>query len=174
MKKFMTFLLALFCLAPALLFVACDKNAKPIDASTYFSQAVTYTVYGKSGQFEEKLSDLTDSKFDNQTKYQTLTITGNTAWLYKMTVKKVEFEIRTNEDVELQFILHISNLRNTDKDADQNPKFIAVVNAKKGKAVKFAFEINDYFESVSATSTFILELDGSQYYYANGASSDGS
>lgn len=168
MKKIISFICALLLCVSPLLLVSCKKPEKEIDPSFYLEEKAYYTVYNKSGNIDDKYSSFTDDKFDNMTQYLSVGFTGNSANLYKMTLKTITFEVFANQDTELQFDIRISNLRNSDIDGNGKAKFTAHVDAKNGKAVKVTVPIGDYFESNSSTISIVIELDSSMYYYADG------
>ena len=172
MKKILCFIFALFALSPALLFAGCAGKDSGIDMNVYFNKKVNYTLYSQSGTTEDSLSQFTDNKFNNKARYMSITLTGNSAWLYKMTVEKIEFKVFSTLTEELQFNIHISNLKGGDKDVNRDPKFQKMVSAKAGKAVTVSVPINDYFESNSQSITIVIELDGTQYYFADGKETD--
>lgn len=166
MKKIFSFVFALLiCFCPVLL-SACGKSTDCINMSKYFKNEATYQVYGSGSKDEikDKLSTFTDDKFDNMTQYLKITFTGESAWLYKMTIKKVSFKIYSNQTEELQFIVRFSNLKNS---SIHNGEFVASVNAKANKAVEFSVDINDYVESNSSVTTVSIEIDNSMFYNAD-------
>ncbi|MBQ7467187.1 MAG: hypothetical protein IJS74_03880 [Clostridia bacterium] len=169
MKRFLSFVLVLFAFLPVMLFSACGENKTGINMSRYFSQSVSYTLYGANGTQTENLSHFTGSKADKPNKYLSVTFTGENAWIYKMTVEKIEFDVFSNIDTELQFIVRVSNLKNGDLNGYQEPKFtVPVDNIKAGKTAHVEINVNDYFASNSATTSIVIELDGAQHYFANG------
>lgn len=168
MKKIFTFICAiLVCICP-LLFTACGKTEKPIDASIYFKEDAVYTIYSRgSEEIKDKLSTFTDDKFDNATQYMKITFEGNSGWLYKMTVDKICFDVYSNKDEELQFTINFSNLRNSDKK-DGLDKFVVTVKAQKGKVVSVKVPINDYVESNQNPTKVSISLSDSSNYIADG------
>lgn len=169
MKKIFSFICALLLCVSPLLFVACKKSEKPLDPSFYLEEKAYYTVYGKSGNIDDKYTSFTDNKFDNMTQYMSVGFTGNSANLYKMTLKSISFEVCVNQATELQFNIRISNLRNSDTDANGDPKFIMQVAFVEAGKTNITIPIEDYFESNSSTISIVIELDSSMYYYADGA-----
>lgn len=166
MKKILSFIFALvICFCPVL-FSACGKNTECINMSRYFKSEAKYQVYnsGSNDEIKDKLSTFTDDKFDNMTQYLKISFTGESAWLYKMTIKKVSFKIYSNKTEELQFIVRFSNLKNS---SIHNGEFVVSVNAKANKAVEFSVEINDFVESNSAVTTVSIEIDNSMFYKAD-------
>ena len=164
MKKIFTFIFAvLICICP-LLFTACGKNEQPIDASVYFKEDVSYTIYSKgSEQIKDKLSTFTDNKFDNATQYMSITFEGKSDWLYKMTIDKICFDVYSNQNEELEFRINFSNLRNTDKK-DGEDKFVVTVSAIKGKTVSVTVPIKDYIESNQNPTKVSISLQDSSNY----------
>lgn len=174
MKKIFTFICAvLICICP-LLFTACGKNEQPIDASVYFKEDVSYTIYSKgSEEIKDKLSTFTDNKFDNATQYMSITFEGKSDWLYKMTIDKICFDVYSNQNEELEFRINFSNLRNTDKKDREQDKFVVMVSAIKGKTVSVTVPIKDYIESnQSPTKVSIFLQDSSNYINNSGLKID--
>ncbi len=161
------FLLAIFVIFPTLLLSACGQKEKSINMSRYFSSAVSYTLYGSSGTQTTELKHFINGKADKQNKYLAITFTGNNAWIYKLTVEKISFDVYSNIDTELQFNIRISNLRNGDEDEYRDPKFRTAIDVKAGKTTNVTIDVNDYFESNTASTTIVIELDGAQHYVAN-------
>lgn len=168
MKKILTLAFALLmCFCPVL-FSACGKSGEDsINMNRYFSSDVIYEVQGgKGSEQKDKLSTFTDNKFDNATQYTYVKFTGESAWLYKMTIDKLTFKLYSNKTETLQFKISISNLSSYDLRDDD--KKVVSVDAKANEVVDVSFRVNDYFKSNSTTTTIKIEIDGSQYYIADG------
>ena len=168
MKRFLTLLFAVLAIFPAIFFTACGKKDAGINMSRYFTSTVSYTLYGSSGTKTTTLDHFIGSKADKQNKYLSVTFTGDNAWIYKMMVEKIDFDVYSNIDAELQFNIRVTNLRNGDTDAYLEPKFRESIEVGAGKTAHISIPVNDYFESNSAVTTIVIELDGAQHYYANG------
>lgn len=168
MKRFLVLILAVFAIIPTIFLSACGEKEKSINMSRYFSSSVSYTLYGSTGTQSGELKHFISGKADKQNKYLAITFTGNNAWIYKLNVEKISFDVFSNIDSELQFNVRVSNLRNGDEDEYREPKFKTAINAKAGKITHISIDVNDYFESNSATTTIVIELDGAQHYYADG------
>jgi len=167
MKKIFSFICALLLCVSPLLFVACKKTEKPIDPSFYLEEKAYYTVYGRSGNIDDKYSTFTDNKFDNMTQYTTIGFTGNSANLYKMTLKSISFDICANQSAELQFYIRISNLRNGDTDEKGSPKFVITVSVSSDGVTTVTVPIGDYFESLSSTISIVIGLDDETCYFSD-------
>ena len=166
MKKFLSFAFLIVLCLPILLFAGCKTQQKDLNLDVYFDQQVKYTIYGKNEEYKDQLSNFTDNRFNNHAQFTKITLEGKSDWLYKMTIEKIEFQVSSNMDEELQFIVRISNLRNTDKDQNQNPKFVQSVVVKTNKTQKVSIPVKDYFESISSEIKVEIELDGTQYYFS--------
>lgn len=168
MKKILTFAFALLmCFCPVL-FSACGKSEeKSINMNRYFKSEVVYEVQGGKGvEQKDKLSTFTDNKFDNATQYTYVKFTGESSWLYKMTLEKITFKLYSNKTETLQFKISISNLSSYDLRDDD--KKVVSVDAKANEVVDVSFRVGDFFKSNSATTTIKIEIDGSQFYRADG------
>ena len=168
MKRFLTLIFVLLALFPAVILTACGEKNTTINMSRYFNSQVSYTLYGSNGTQTENLSHFTSSSSDKQNKYLSVTFTGDNAWIYKLFVDRIEFDVFSNIDTELQFNIRVSNLHNGDLDGYQEPKFKTAVDVKAGKTAHINIDINDYFASNSANTSIVIELDGAQHYFANG------
>lgn len=170
MKKFLLGLFALLLCIPATLFVGCD-NAKSITLSRYFENKVNYQVYGRTGVNEATLEDFSHSSHDDQAQYMSITFTGIPAWLYKMTIHTITFEVYSNQTEEMEMIVKVSNLKNGDQSATGGTStfsYTVSIPMVKGKAVKVSIPVEDYFVSNTASTTIKLEVTDSSYFYAEG------
>ena len=167
MRRFFTIILAVFAIFPILLLSACgENNKKPVNMTRYFNSDVNYTVYGESGTKTSKLAHFIGSNPDQQNAYISVEFVGNNAWIYKLNVEKIEFDVFSNIDAEIQLNIHVSNLRNGDLDAYQDPKFKASFDCRAGKTQHVSIDVNDYFESNIAATKIVIEVDGAQHYFA--------
>ncbi len=168
MKKFLLGLFAFVLCIPATLLVGCDQT-NAITLSRYFEDTVNYQVYGRTGVNEATLSDFTHSNHDDQAQYLSITFTGIPAWLYKMTIHTITFEVYANQTEEMEMIVKVSNLKNGDQTATGGSStfsYTVSIPMVKGKAVKVTVPVEDYFVSNTASTTIKLEVTDSSYFYA--------
>ena len=168
MKRFLTFVLAVFALFPTVFLAGCGEKNVGINMSRYFKPTVSYTIYGSSGTMTAELDHFIGNKPDAENQYLSITFTGDNSWIYKMTVEKIEFDVYSNIDDEVQLIVRVSNLRGGDLDGYQEPKFVRGVDVKAGKTSHVTVDVNDYFESYTVNTSVVIEVDGAQHYFANG------
>jgi len=167
MKKILLTLMICLLLIPTTILVGCkDNKNNGIDLSTYFENKVTYQVSGKTAKNEATLKDYSHNKHNDQVQYTNITFTGKPAWLYKMTLEKITFDIFSNENMEdFQIKITISNLKQGDSSltTTNTLKKEIPVKAVKNKAVKVELKVNDIFNSMTASTTIKIEVDSSYY-----------
>lgn len=180
MKKFILSILAVVLLLPCFAFVGCGKESHAIDMTQYFKEKVNYQIFDKSAINDNlALSTCLDNKFntvdDNGNKslrqYTSITFNGNTEWLYKMTIEKIAFSIYSNVDMTVQFEVKITNVHtgNQEENGRKNTYIEPIeIQLKKDKAVKVEIrDINDYFESYTATTTINISTTNDYFRTRN-------
>ncbi len=167
MKKFiLALLICILCLPTALLYGCNNTTNSGIDLSVYFENDVKYKVYDKTGTTTATLKDFTHNNHNDQVQYTNITFTGKPAWLYKMTLEKVTFDVYGNVDVDdLQITITITNLVKGDNSITTSNTLTKEipVNVTKNKAVKVSLDVNDVFNSISASTTIKIDIDPSYY-----------
>ena len=167
MKKFILALLICFlCLPTALLYGCNNTTNSGINLSVYFENDVKYKVYDKTGTTTATLKDFTHNNHNDQVQYTNITFTGKPAWLYKMTLEKVTFDVYGSVDVDdLQITITITNLVKGDTSITTSNTLTKEipVNVTKNKAVKVSLDVNDVFNSISASTTIKIDIDPSYY-----------
>lgn len=151
---------------PSILFAACGQKTKEgIDIPTYFEK-VTYQVQGSTSAngIAAEFEDFTHNKHDNQVKYTQITFTGKPAWLYKMTLEKITFDVFANVTEEVEIKITVTNV------IDGNPEtgsttFTDKVSVPmvKDQAVKVDFNIGKVFKSNSSSTSIKLQVESSYY-----------
>ena len=167
MKKFiLALLICILCLPTALLYGCNNTTNSGIDLSVYFENDVKYKVYDKTGTTTATLKDFTHNNHNDQVQYTNITFTGKPAWLYKMTLEKVTFDVYGSVDVDdLQITITITNLVKGDTSITTSNTLTKEipVNVTKNKSVKVSLDVNDVFNSISASTTIKIDIDPSYY-----------
>jgi len=167
MKKFILSIALCLLLLPTTLLIGCNgSNNNGINLPVYFEDKVTYLVYNQGSKVDAKLNDFTHNKTDNQVQYSSITFTGKPEWLYRMTIKKVTFDIYSNSNVEdFEFTITITNLEGAETTlvtSNTLTKTIAVP-LEKNKSKSITLDVNDIVNSSTASTTIKLTFDSSFY-----------
>ena len=165
-KTIFTLLLCILCL-PTILLGACgNKENNGIDISVYFEKDATYQVYAKNGKNTLAMNSFVSEESKELLQYSSVTFTGKPAWLYKMNIEKITFDVVANAEVEdLQLTLTFTNLENGNPaltSSNTLTKEVAVHTVKNGK-VPVTVEINDIIKSNTASTTIKIAVDSAYY-----------
>lgn len=165
MKKKLLSLLALILCLPAMFLVGCKEQPdNSINMNRYFQSKVKYELYNQgSSKVETELKEFTHSLNDNQRQYSEIAFNYEGSWIYKMYVEKVSFDIYANAEQEVQFVLRMDNLSNSDIDSKSEPKFKVLAETKTNEVITVTFVINDYINK-ETSSTMRIITDGAQYF----------
>lgn len=154
----------LIALLPLLLLTGCTQNKEnKINMTRYFTSCSYTLTSAPSNSVTGKLSSYLEDKPVSMNKYSTLSLKGDTTWLYGMTIEYLTFEIYSNASGEFEVEIKLTNVTRGDNEQDPtNPDkefdklFSWTVDANKSKLVKI--NINDTIKSISAETnlTFIF------------------
>lgn len=167
MKKLLLSLIICLLFIPATMFVGCKNTQNNgISLPVYFEDKVTYQVYNKSSKVESKLNEFSHNKTDNQVQYTNITFTGIPAWLYKMTLEKITFDLFSTADIEdFEFTITVTNLEGAETSLTTSntlTKTIAIA-LEKNESKKITLNVNDVVKSSTASTTIKLTFDSSYY-----------
>lgn len=134
--------------------------------SVYFENKTTYQVYNNSTKTEVTLNDFRHNKHDNLVQYSNITFTGKAAWLYKMTLEKITFDVYSNVDLEdFEIKIAVSNLAQSDSELTTSNTLTKTVpvNLKANSISSVTLDVNDLFVSETASTTIKLTVDSAYY-----------
>lgn len=159
--KLLSFLLIL--IVPLLLFAGCNKKPEnQINMSRYFTTC-SYTLKDSSGSVTGDINNHLSNKHSAMKQYETLTIRGDSNWLYGMTLEYINFELYSAASGEFEIEMRITNLTKGTNEQEQDPEKMLIetysssITANTTKSIKI--DINDIVKSITAdtniTFTFI-------------------
>lgn len=126
MRKF--FALVCVCMLSLCVFAGCKETPNLIQMSTYFQHEVQ-TKYMEDGKEVSKnlaLNTFTTSNRPSLKQYTSLTLTGNSSWLFGMYIDYILFDIVATNNAEIGFKFTLTNL---EKGNEQN--IVSGTNAYK-------------------------------------------
>lgn len=159
-KKILSIILV--ALIPLLLLCGCGtKPDNKIDMKRYFPSC-SYVLSGDS--VTGNVNSYIENKHASMNKYSSLTLNGDTNWLYGMTLEYITFEIYSNKAGEFEIEMQLTNLTKGSNELEQDPDkvlietFSGTVKERSAKQVKI--NINDVVKSIKADTklTFIFHV----------------
>lgn len=169
MKKLLISIFAIILCFPCFALVGCDKSSEPVNMSTYFKNEVKYRVYPSSSNTEQTttLNEFTHKKHDKLNQYMYVTLSGNSDWLYKMTIDKIVFNVYSNKTENVEFVVTITNLENGDTSSTGGPSvftYKADVKLLKNINTQITIPVNDIVKSNSSTTTIKIAVSNDYFY----------
>ena len=124
-QKLLKLLTAILCV-PAILFCGCSQiksDLKTINLSTYYSDKVVCSTYGKSKTSTLSLTDFTSKEPRTNLigQYTEFEVQANGAWMYKMYIDYIYFYVYTNIATDYQMTVNVSLTNLADESNLQNP-----------------------------------------------------
>lgn len=154
--------LLLIVLLPTLFLVGCNAEPKnKLNMQRYFISC-TYTLKGtQTSSVTGNINSYLGANHSVMAKYETITLNGDTNWLYGMTLNYLTFEVYSNASGEFTIQMLLTNLTkgsNTSNDGNTPPDpekeleitFSGMVEANKAKLIKM--NINDVVKSISEST----------------------
>lgn len=153
----------------SLIFTGCADNNK-LNMNYYTLANSTYTTITNTAETTTPSTDfISSNKIKRQ--YLKATVKLSSEWLYLLKLEKFAFTIETNANVNLEFNIIITNLKDGKLDGAMGVKtktFKVVCEQKAHKAHQYIIEINDIFELSAANTYIIFELTNYEIYITNG------
>ncbi len=153
-RKTLSILLVL--IIPLLFFAGCKSEPEnKINMSRYFSSC-SYALKGSSDSITGEINSYLNANNKAMKKYETITLTGDTNWLYGMTLDYFTFDVYSNEDGEFQIQMEFTNLTKGTNELEQNPEktlietFQDEIKANTPKTIKISFKDGEVVKSISA------------------------
>lgn len=164
--------LILIVLLPVILLSGCNnKPDNKLNMFRYFT-ACSYTLKGsQTSSVTGNVSSYLGSSKNALAKYETITLKGDTNWLYGMTLDYLTFEIYSTEAGEFQIQMLLTNLtRGSNENNPTEPEkeleitYSGSVDAKTAKLIKM--DINDVVKSILADTniTFTFSVTPNTTY----------
>ena len=163
MKKKILAIILVF-IIPIIFFAGCknEPNSK-INMSRYFTSC-SYILKNTNNSITGNVNSYFDNKHTAMNNYSSLTLVGDSNWLYGMTLDYITFEIYSSASGEFELQMKITNVTKGDNEEEQTPdkvfdkSFSWNVEANTAKLVKI--DINDTIKSISAETklTFIFSV----------------
>lgn len=153
-----------------LIFTGCSSDNK-LNMNNYY--ALPNSSFTTITNTTETTTPSTDFIGSNKIKRQYLkaTVKLSSEWLYLLKLEKFAFTIETNANVNLEFNIIITNLKDGKLDGAMGVKtktFKVVCEQKAHKAHQYIIEINDIFELSAANTYIIFELTNYEIYITDG------
>lgn len=174
MKKLLIFLLSILCCFPCVALAGCkNDNQSAITMSRYFKNEVKYRIYPSSENSEQKgtLEEFTHSDYSKPNQYMYVTLTG-TEWLYRMNIDYISFDVYSNQNDYVEFVVTMTNLENSDNSSTGGTSYFeykAGVDLKEKSSVNVKIPVNDIVETLSSTTTTLKIAVANTHFYIDGA-----
>jgi|GEM_PF-5025992 len=172
-RFFKTLLCGLLLLAFSFSLSACDSPSNKL-SSVYFADTSTYSLITDYNTNSCSTADFYgEDKIFRQ--YDSITINLSSEWLYLCTLNKIEFDITSNTNAELQFKIYVTNLKNGQIISPYDVKsqrFTAFTTLKANQPQTISIAVNDVIELAAAETCIIFELETPDVYAATNGFND--
>lgn len=152
------------------MFIKVDTPENQLNMEYYTLINSSYKTISSSEDVSTPSTDFIGSHSIKR-QYRTATVKLSSEWLYLFNIEKFQFKIETNADVDLQFDITLTNLKNGELDGVLNVKsktFTMVCEQKAGKARVHSMQVDDTFEMLAKDTQIIFTLTNYEIYNTNG------